>query len=60
MRFLACMVVGQGVGASVLRLTSRAAVRVRFDFFVNTGWAFNVSGNREWSLRPDYPNTLPR
>jgi|GEM_PF-4509660 len=56
---LASTVGGQGVGASVLRRTSRAAVRVRTDGFVNTGWALTLRGNREWSLRPDYPNPLP-
>lgn len=59
MQFLANMVGGQGVGASVLRLTSRAAVRVRYGFFVNTGRALTVGSNREWSLRPDYPGPLP-
>ncbi len=33
--FLARLVVEQGVGASVLRLTSRAAGRVHNRFFVN-------------------------
>ncbi|EWS65725.1 hypothetical protein Y695_01013 [Hydrogenophaga sp. T4] len=59
MQFLANTVGGQGVGASVLRLTSRATVRVRCFCFVNAGWALAVCGNREWSLRPDYPNPLP-
>lgn len=60
MQFPACRVRGQGVGASVLRLTSRAAVCVRFDFFVNPEPVLTLCGNREWSLRPDYPNPLPR
>ncbi|MNT68255.1 hypothetical protein D3C72_2064710 [compost metagenome] len=59
MQFLACMVGGQGVGASVLRLTSRASVWVRFDFFVNPEPVLTLGGNREWSLRPDDPNPLP-
>jgi hypothetical protein len=60
MQFLACTVGGQGVGASVLRLTSRAAVRVRFGFFVNPEPVLTLCGNRERGLRPDYPNPLPR
>jgi len=60
MLFLANLVVGQGVGASALRLTSRAAVRVRCRFLVNTAWALTVCGTREWSLRPDCPNPLSR
>ena len=60
MQFLACMVGGQGVGASALRLTSRAAVRILCCCFVNAGRALTLRGNREWSLRPDYPNHLPR
>lgn len=59
MQFLSNTVGGQGVGASVLRLTSRATVRVRCFCFVNAAWALAVCGNREWSLRPDYPNPLP-
>jgi len=57
---LACAVGGQGVGASALRLTSRAAVPVCFCFFVNAGRALDVWGSREWGLRPDFPNPLPR
>ncbi len=60
MRFFANMVRGQGVGASVLQLTSRAAAWVRCQLFVNTVRALIVCGNREWSLRPDYPDPLPR
>ena len=59
MQFFANMVGGQGVGASVLRLTSRVAVWVRCCCFVNTGQALALCGNREWSLRPDCLNPPP-